>query len=169
MRYYTQSMLQKSQCVIQSKTHHIQRKRGFGLKRGDESKKADLSSSVQIPVEIFSIELSPAEAIVKYLKDYKKLKYSEIGKLLNRDQRGIWGAYDRATKKQTSSFQVHPSELLIPIEIFQDRDYPILEKLVVYLKDEQNIPVKQIAEMLDKSKSTIWTVYNRARRKSNEK
>ena len=125
-------------------------------------------SPLNVPVEIFGTELSPAEAIVKYLKDYKKLTYSQIGKLLNRDQRGIWGAYDRATKKQMTSFQVYPSQLLIPIEIFQDRDYPILEKLVAYLKDDQKIPVKQICEMLDKSKSTIWTVYKRARRKNDE-
>ena len=137
------------------------------MKRGFDKESADFDSS-KVPVEIFSTELSPAEAIVKYLKDYKSLTYSQIGKLLNRDQRGIWGAYDRATKKQMSSFQVYPSQLLIPIEIFQDRDYPILEKLVVYLKDDQKIPVKQICEMLDKSKSTIWTVYKRARRKGNE-
>jgi len=138
------------------------------MKKGFDKKNTVSTSSIQVPVEIFGTELSPAEALVKYLKDYEQLTYSEIGKILNRDQRGIWGAYDRATKKQTSSFQVHPSELLIPIEIFQDRDYPILEKLVVYLKDEQKIPVKQICEMLDKSKSTIWTVYKRARRKGNE-
>lgn len=138
------------------------------MKQGFDKEKAASSSFDKVPVEIFGTELSPAEAIVKFLKDHQQLTYSEIGKLLNRDQRGIWGAYDRASKKQMSSFQVYPSQLLIPIEIFQDRDYPILEKLVVYLKDDQKIPVKQICEMLDKSKSTIWTVYKRARRKSNE-
>ena len=138
------------------------------MKKGYDKKKADSLSANHAPVEIFGTELSPAEALVKYLKDYEHLTYSEIGKLLNRDQRGIWGAYDRATKKQTSSFQVHPSELLIPIEIFQDRDYPILEKLVIYLKDEQKLSVKKICEMLDKSKSTVWTVYKRARGKGNE-
>ena len=135
------------------------------MKKGFERESTDSDSSKNVPIEVFSTELSPAEAIVKYLKDYKQLTYSQIGKLLNRDQRGIWGAYDRATKKQMSSFQVNPSQLLIPIEIFQDRDYPILERLVVYLKEDQNIPVMKIAEMLDKSKSTVWTVYNRARRK----
>ncbi|MBW2974023.1 hypothetical protein KY346_06575 [Candidatus Woesearchaeota archaeon] len=138
------------------------------MEKRDGQKKRDLASSIQVPVEIFSIELSPAEAVVKYLKDYEKLTYSQIGKVLNRDQRGIWGAYRRALQKQVSSFQVSPSQLLIPVKIFQDRTYPILEKLVLYLKEKQNIPVAQIAEMLDKSKSTIWTVYNRARRKSNE-
>ena len=138
------------------------------MKKRVAKEKAVSPSSIQVPVEIFGTELSPAEALVKYLKDYEQLTYSEIGKFLNRDQRGIWGAYDRATKKQTSSFQVYPSELLIPIEIFQDRDYPILERLVAYLKDDQKISVKQICEMLDKSKSTIWTVYKRARGKGNE-
>ena len=138
------------------------------MKKGFEKENTVPASSIQVPIEIFGTELSPAEALVKYLKDYEHNTYSEIGKLLNRDQRGIWGAYDRATKKQTSSFQVYPSELLIPIEIFQDREYPILEKLVVHLKDDQKLSVKRICEMLDKSKSTIWTVYKRAKRKGNE-
>ena len=53
-----------------------------------------------IPVSIFRKEkLSPFEAIVKYLKEEKKLNYHQIGALLNRDERNIWTVYSRARKK----------------------------------------------------------------------
>ncbi len=42
------------------------------------------------------------EAIVEYLKQEKGLKYSEIAKLLNRDQRTIWTVYSRVKKKRRS-------------------------------------------------------------------
>jgi DNA-directed RNA polymerase specialized sigma24 family protein len=120
---------------------------------------------LNIPVEVFGTELSPAEALTKYLKEHKGMTYSEIGKAINRDQRGLWGAYDRALKKQTSSFLVHPSKILVPVEIFKERKWSVLESLVFYLKENKGIKVSEISEILDKSKSTIWTVYNRARKK----
>jgi len=56
--------------------------------------------NVSIPVSIFKEpRLSPFEAIVKYLKEGKKLTYHQIGILLNRDERNIWTVYNRARKK----------------------------------------------------------------------
>lgn len=53
-----------------------------------------------IPVSIFSgRKLSVLETIVSYLKDKFGLRYSEISALLNRDERNIWTAYNRAKKK----------------------------------------------------------------------
>jgi len=54
---------------------------------------------VFIPISILrNRKLTILEAIVVYLKN-KGMKYSEIGKLLNRDQRNIWTTYSRAIKK----------------------------------------------------------------------
>jgi len=54
---------------------------------------------VFIPSSIFkNRNLTILEAIVVYLKD-KGMKYVEIGKLLNRDQRNIWTIYNRSIKK----------------------------------------------------------------------
>ena len=121
--------------------------------------------NIEVPVEIFSTELSPAESLTKYLKEQKKLSFSEISRILNRDQRGIWGAYQRALKKQNSSVLLFPSKVWIPVNIFQDRKFAVLEMLVIYLKENNNLKINEIADMLDKSKSTVWTVFNRARKK----
>lgn len=53
-----------------------------------------------IPASILSDRrLGPLEACVKYLKEERKLKYSEIGEMLNRDERTIWVTYNNAKKK----------------------------------------------------------------------
>ncbi|MBT4823626.1 hypothetical protein HN695_04510 [Candidatus Woesearchaeota archaeon] len=57
---------------------------------------------VFVPLNIFVSKLSMLEALVKFLKDDKELKYNEIGKLLGRNQRTIWTVYNRAIKKLNS-------------------------------------------------------------------
>ena len=55
---------------------------------------------VLIPVSVFKKpKLTPFEAMVKYLKEEKKLNYRQIGSLLNRDERNIWTVYNRTKKK----------------------------------------------------------------------
>ena len=51
---------------------------------------------------IFSKKLTILEAVILHLKE-KGLRYSEIAKLLERDQRNIWTIYSRAVKKITVS------------------------------------------------------------------
>ena len=54
---------------------------------------------VFLPTSIFKDrKLTTLESIVVYLKE-QGLKYSEIAKLLDRDQRNIWTVYSRARKK----------------------------------------------------------------------
>jgi DNA-directed RNA polymerase specialized sigma24 family protein len=43
-------------------------------------------------------ELTIFESIISYLRE-KEIRYSEIARLLNRDQRNIWTIYSRAGKK----------------------------------------------------------------------
>ena len=53
-----------------------------------------------IPVSIFTDrKLSVLEALVGYLKDNFKLRYSQIAVLLNRDERNMWSVYSRYKKK----------------------------------------------------------------------
>ncbi len=59
--------------------------------------------TLSIPSSIFQDrELSVLEAIAEYLKEKKSMKYSEIAKLLNRDDRTIWTAYKRAKEKRNA-------------------------------------------------------------------
>lgn len=54
-----------------------------------------------IPASIFKDRrLGALEALVRYLKDIFNLRYSEISRVLNRDERNIWTVYKRVKKKE---------------------------------------------------------------------
>lgn len=53
----------------------------------------------------------------------------------------------------------------IPIEIFQDRSLAVLEVLVRYMKDDLGLSYAEIAVLLNRDDRTIWTVYNRGKKK----
>lgn len=56
-------------------------------------------------------------------------------------------------------------DILIPSSIFKDRKLKVLEILVEWLKDEKNLSYHEIAVLLNRNDRTIWTVYNRAKKK----
>ena len=59
-----------------------------------------ISKKKGIPAKVLrDRSVSVLEAIVRHLKDKKKLTYHEIAVLLNRDDRTIWTVYSRARKK----------------------------------------------------------------------
>ncbi|MBR9675882.1 hypothetical protein GOV05_02630 [Candidatus Woesearchaeota archaeon] len=59
-----------------------------------------LEEKIHIPLEVLkNRELGMLESITLYLKDEKEMKFSEIAKALNRDQRTIWATYNKAKKK----------------------------------------------------------------------
>src|SRR3989338_4390489 len=54
-----------------------------------------------IPIIIFqNSDLSVLENIVAYLKDELSLKYSQIARILHRDDRTVWSVYRKASKKK---------------------------------------------------------------------
>ncbi len=53
----------------------------------------------------------------------------------------------------------------IPSFIFRDRSLAALESVVVYLKDSQGMNYAQIAKLLNRDDRTIWTTYQRAKKK----
>lgn len=124
-----------------------------------ESKKEILA-----PVSIFRNKLSTLEILVKFLKETKQLTFSEISRLLNRDERTIWHAYHRTVKKGIKIIIVD-SDLTIPVSLFASREYSPLETLVAYLKDSHQLKFNEIAALLDCSPKTVWTVYNRKQKK----
>ena len=137
------------------------------IQRALRAKKRKLPST--IPVEIFASDLSPAEAIVKYLKEEYGLTFSDIAQLINRDQRGIWGSYARAQKKHPEPFIIKETECEIPLAPIKDRTRSILEQVVTYLKDVRGFTPSHICALLKKQPSTIWTVYQRGREKALKK
>lgn len=54
-----------------------------------------------VPASVFADrKLSVLEAIVSYLRERYKLRYSDIALLLNRDERNVWSVYSRRLKKK---------------------------------------------------------------------
>ncbi len=120
-----------------------------------------------VPVSIFQNKrLSALEIICKYLKEETKLGFSRIASLLNRNPRTVWTTYSKAVRKQKSRLTVKESIIMIPVEIFSDRKFSVLETLVSYLKDHHNLSFAQISQLLQKDPRNIWTVYSRFRKKT---
>ena len=68
------------------------------------------SEMLDIPLRILrDRDVAVLESIAEYLVNEKKMKYSEIGKLLNRDQRTIWSVCNRAKKKRIVTVRVKES------------------------------------------------------------
>jgi DNA-binding transcriptional MerR regulator len=132
------------------------------LARLAEHLRAD--KGVHVPVGIFAAKLSPAEALVKYLKEHEQLRYADIARALNRDQRGIWCTYRRAQQKHPQAFAVKPSPHTVPVSLFTERKFSILEHVVRHLRGT-GMPLKDIAGLVNKHPSTIATVHSRVRRK----
>lgn len=55
-------------------------------------------------------------------------------------------------------------EIKIPISIFDDK-LGMLESISLYLKDELNLSFNQIARLLKRNYKTIWTSYDKAKKK----
>ncbi len=55
--------------------------------------------------------------------------------------------------------------LLVPLSLLRDRSVSILESIVKYLKEKKKLTYHEIAVLLNRDDRTIWTVYNRARKK----
>ena len=117
-----------------------------------------------LPISVFKNKLSTLEIVVKYLHETEKLSFSEISRLISRDERTIWHAYRRSVKKGIS-LVIYESKLKIPVSIFSSRKYAPLEALVAYLKDSHSLKNTEIAGLLALSSKTVWTVYQRKKRK----
>ena len=106
------------------------------------------------------------EAVIKYLKENRKLKYSQIADLLERDDRVIWNTYNKIKIKISLSDK---STLLIPINTFQNKKLSILESLIIHLKNNLRFNFTEIAFKLSRDTRNIWKVYNNGMKKINEK
>ena len=54
---------------------------------------------------------------------------------------------------------------LVPSRIFRDRELSPLESISEYLKEEKGLSYHEIAVLLKRDDRTIWTCYNRAKKK----
>jgi DNA-directed RNA polymerase specialized sigma24 family protein len=148
----------------------LKKRYGFSIKDvlDDVRKEKDEEElEIKVPIMIFRQKISPAEALSKYLRENEKLRFSEISKLINRDERTIWINYRNAVKKKLKVVDKKQSEhelIYVPIKVFSNRTLSILESIVNYLKDK-GLKNSEIAEMLNKDQRNVWTIYNRVKSK----
>ena len=129
--------------------------------------KAEAKEEVKIPISAFkNDQLSSLETIVKYLRENLLLSFKQIASLTNRNDIALAVSYRNARKKLEAKFVVAEiSPYSIPVSILQDRNLSVLENIVSYLKDTFGLAYHKIALLLNRDDRTIWTVYQRAKKK----
>jgi hypothetical protein len=132
------------------------------IKFKSEINKEDIKNDILIPINIFKEDIGAAEVLSKYLHEEKKMKFSEIAKLVNRNQRTIWVNYNNSLKKKRIEFI--EDGIMVPVSIFSERRLSILEALISHLR-EKGMKNNEIALMLGKDPRNIGTFYSRARKK----
>lgn len=118
-----------------------------------------LHTEILIPLSIFKGK-SCGRTIVSYLKS-KGLSFSDIARILNRNPRTIWTAYNKAE----SESYFDDDDISVPVSIFSYRGLSILEGIVFWLKSEKELDYMHISGLLGKNYQTIRTVYMRALKK----
>ena len=126
-----------------------------------------VKEEVKVPISVFNNEyLSSLENIVKYLRENLLLSFKQIASLTNRNEIALAVTYRNAKKKMEAKFVVTEiSPYSIPVSILQDRNLSVLENVVSYLKDTFGLTYHKVAVLLNRNDRTIWTVYQRAKKK----
>lgn len=55
--------------------------------------------------------------------------------------------------------------ILVPSYILKDRSIAVLETIVEYLKENRGLNYHEIGLLLERDERTVWTAYNRVKRK----
>lgn len=153
------TMAKKKANAVAKKTANVMAKRMEG-QRIDKPKR-----DILIPILVFNKDLSSLETISKYMKENLGFNYKRIALLANRSEKTIWQAYSSSRKKFPGKFKTGKSRYHFPISILRTRYYSILESIVVFLKENNNLTYHDISVLLKRDDRTIWTVYKRAEKK----
>ena len=129
----------------------------------------EIKSEQLIPLSIFSYELKPAGAICKFLRENLGYSNKKVSVLINRDDRSTWASYQRAKLKMKKKFVDKNEEYKLPVSIFQDRSYSLMESLLIYLSKYYGLSNKEMAKLLNKSSNSIAVVVKRAKEKDAKK
>lgn len=119
------------------------------------------NKQIGMPISVFKANLSGLEIITKYIKEVEKKSFKEISKILNRKLSTLYNTYNNSKIKFANNLDISDYSVSIPLGIFKDRKYSILESIVAYLKDKQKLSFTQISSLLNKNYNTTKTVYMR--------
>jgi hypothetical protein len=123
-----------------------------------------MQNDVRVPLSVFLNDMAPLEALTRFLIDSKKFSIKNSALRLNRDFNTIWTTYHNAKNKK---FQTSDSEYTIPLMVFAKENLSILESLVKYLHEHYSLKLSAIAKLVNRDTRTVWTCYNRSRKKLN--
>lgn len=139
----------------------------MGKSREIYKKSNNFNSSDSIPISIFqNRKYTILEAIIVYLREVRKLSFRKISALIHRDLRYTYNSYQNAKRKELITQKTIPiNSPRIPLSIFSNKKLSALEVVVSYLKNKFPLSYHQIAVLLKRDDRTIWTVYQRARKK----
>ena len=157
-----QEYSKEKQQIIRLLINQIKKK--YKLNNNEIKELTIIKQQIKIPINIFSKKLGALEAITKYMKENLNMRYKEISKLLNRNERTIWTAYNKSKQKQPNAIKIKQSKIQLSISIFQNKKLTMLEALAIYLKN-QNLNYKEIGELLDRDQRNIWTIHSNALKK----
>ncbi|MBU1974687.1 MAG: hypothetical protein KKH52_04810, partial [Nanoarchaeota archaeon] len=115
---------------------------------------SNLASKKDLPISIFRSNLSGLEALTVYLKDNQNKSIKEISTLLNRKISTLYTTYTKSKRKLKGALDCSDFSVTIPIQIFSNRKFSVLEVLVSNLRDEQKLSWSKIAALLGKNYST---------------
>jgi len=122
---------------------------------------------IKIPVTIFNNEkLTPLETIIKFLKENEQLRFTEISKLIGREQRSVNMMYRAANKKIPQQLPIIKTTTTIPAKQLADERYTVAEHVVKHLKEHYKLTHHQIAVLMRRNDRTIWTLYNRTTKRN---
>ncbi|NQV08363.1 hypothetical protein HQ529_00760 [Candidatus Woesearchaeota archaeon] len=124
--------------------------------------------TIKLPISIFKAELSGLEIITKYLKEVERKSFKEIEKLLNRKPSTVYNTYRNSKAKFKQELDLSDNFITIPVDIFLNRKYSVLENIVAYLKEERTLSLVKISQLLNKNYNTIKTVYRKYKIKNDE-
>ncbi|MFH1972045.1 MAG: hypothetical protein ABIJ18_01050 [archaeon] len=68
------------------------------------------------------------------------------------------------SSKEVLNLAKNEEEIVLPVSIFNDK-LGMLESACLYLKDEKKLSFKEIAKILKRDYKTVWTSYNKAKKK----
>ena len=112
--------------------------------------------------------MSSLEVVVKYLKENLQIEFNESAKLLKRSNKTIWATYRNSRKKMPENFGDLNQEIIVPVSVFADRSLSTLECLVEFLKNK-NCKNHEIGKLLHLNDRTIWSVYDKVKKKRGKK
>jgi DNA-binding CsgD family transcriptional regulator len=121
---------------------------------------------VSVPISLFrSTELSAYELITTYLKESLGMTLTQIAKATGRNPQAVYITLRNAREKLKNPLSLEYSENDIPLKIIADRDFSILECIVAYLVEKKGMSLAEISKLLYRDNRTIWTIYDRFKKK----